>query len=125
MIFKSPPVGQEISCVMQGIPEVMFSGTQLESELEKFLLKNEFTILEPVRKDFCPQGYTLFLPLAESHVAIHTYPEYNSIYFNMYSCRGSRDAKPTFEFVKEMFRPKRILFYREDKIPVTLSSKNL
>lgn len=56
--------------------------------------------------------------LAESHLAVHTYPEYNSLYFNMYSCRSQKDAEKTFELIKGKLKPKSILYLKKEEVRV-------
>jgi len=46
--------------------------------------------------------------LSESHVAIHTYPEYNSIYFGLYSCKAKGHGKNTYEHFVKNLKPKDI-----------------
>ena len=36
---------------------------------------------------FPKQGGTAFLVLSESHISVHTYPEDNAYYFDVYSCK--------------------------------------
>jgi len=119
MTYKSPEIGQEISCVMKGIQkELLLNNDKLKLILKQVLKKNKFTILKSIYKAFSSQGFTALILLAESHLAIHTYPEYNSIYFNLYSCRGPKDAEATFNLVKKQLNPKEVLFYKENQIPI-------
>ena len=59
---------------------------ELKSKLELFLSKSEFTILGFIDHQFAPQGYTCVWLLAESHLAVHTYPEHNKSYIELTSC---------------------------------------
>ena len=59
---------------------------ELKSKLEVFLDKSEFTILGFMDHQFSPQGYTCVWLLAESHLAVHTYPEHNKSYIELTSC---------------------------------------
>ena len=36
---------------------------------------------------FPKQGITAFLVLSESHISVHTYPEDNAYYFDVFSCK--------------------------------------
>ena len=120
--YKSPPIGQEISCVMRGIEKLLINDNiKIESIVLDSLKENNFGILEVTKHYFEPHGFTMMVLLSESHLAIHTYPEYNSIYFNMYSCRGPEDAEKTFEIFKKNISPKKILFQKNNKVPVKLS----
>jgi S-adenosylmethionine decarboxylase len=57
-----------------------------------------FTILKVVDYNFEPYGYTVIYLLAESHFAIHTFPEQGQTYIELVSC-----TKNPFDiFIAEM-----------------------
>lgn len=58
----------------------------LIENLEEMLLNSGFTIIDKVEHFFEKQGYTGLWLLAESHFAIHTFPENNKIYIEISSC---------------------------------------
>ena len=74
----------------------------IEKTLLEALAKDNFTILGIQPHHFTPSGYTVLVLLAESHAAIHTYPEHNALYFSIYSCRGEEDGNGAFEHFKSM-----------------------
>lgn len=45
------------------------------------------------RHDFWPRGLTAVVMIAESHVAIHTYPEDGLIFIDAFTCGGSNPAE--------------------------------
>ncbi len=53
---------------------------------EKLLKKSGFTIINKVEHYFEVQGYTGLWLLAESHLAIHTFPEEDRAYIEISSC---------------------------------------
>lgn len=55
-------------------------------KLEEMLLQSGFTIINKADHFFEGQGYTGLWLLAESHFAIHTFPESNKIYVELSSC---------------------------------------
>lgn len=59
-------------------------------ELKEFFLKQlgkaGFKILNSTEHHFSPYGYTSLELLAESHFAIHTFPENGVSYFELSSC---------------------------------------
>ncbi|MCR8560418.1 S-adenosylmethionine decarboxylase [Mucilaginibacter sp. BJC16-A38] len=59
-------------------------------ELELMLIQAEFSILNSTDHVFSPQGYTKIWLLAESHFAIHTFPEQNAFYLELSSCIESK-----------------------------------
>ena len=52
----------------------------------------DLTLLKTVSHKFTPRGLTSVALLAESHIAVHTYPEEGAIFLDVMSC-GKRDAK--------------------------------
>lgn len=71
---------------------------EIVPRLEKLLKKSGFTIIKKVEHYFEGQGYTGLWLLAESHFAIHTFPEEDKIYIELSSC-----VKKYFDkFVKEI-----------------------
>lgn len=55
-------------------------------QLEEILTTSGFTILNFMEHHFTPQGYTALWLLAESHCALHTFPEENRSYVELSSC---------------------------------------
>lgn len=107
MTYKSNPVGNEITCVMYGIKDAVLKNNK---KLWKLLIQasrqENFKILNKLSHHFKPHGFTAILLIQESHIAIHTYPEYNCLVFNLYSCRGPRDGRKTLAFFKKSIGPK-------------------
>ena len=53
---------------------------------EEMLKRRGFTIINKIEHYFEIQGYTGLWLLAESHFAIHTFPEEDKIYIELSSC---------------------------------------
>ena len=67
-------------------------------KLEEMIKRSGFTIIKKIEHYFKEQGYTGLWLLAESHFAIHTFPEEDKIYIEILSC-----VKEYFDrFVKEL-----------------------
>jgi S-adenosylmethionine decarboxylase len=58
----------------------------IKVELTALLQKSGFTILNFIDHHFDPQGYTGLWLLAESHCALHTFPEEDKSYIELSSC---------------------------------------
>jgi S-adenosylmethionine decarboxylase len=54
--------------------------------IESTLKIADFTILGTIEHHFNPVGYTILWLLAESHCAMHTFPEEVKIYIELSSC---------------------------------------
>lgn len=58
----------------------------LNNMYRDMLKKSGFKILGEIDYHFQPQGYTKLFLLAESHFAIHTFPEEGKTYIELSSC---------------------------------------
>lgn len=59
---------------------------KLKSSTEHLIKASGFTILNFMEHHFEPQGYTAIWLLAESHCALHTFPEQGRSYLELSSC---------------------------------------
>lgn len=72
----------------------------IEREIEKAAEFMDLTLLKTISHKFTPLGLTSVALLAESHIAVHTYPEERTIFVDIMSC-GRKDAKMVFEVMEE------------------------
>jgi len=61
--------------------------------MEGLLEAAGFCVLNRVEHRFEPQGYTAMWLLAESHLAVHTFPEAGQTYVELSSCNGEKNAR--------------------------------
>jgi len=57
---------------------------------------------------FSPQGVTGVVVVAESHLSIHTWPEYGYAAIDVFTCGSNTDPWKALEILKGAFKPKRI-----------------
>lgn len=60
--------------------------TILRGMFDEILEQSGFMVLDVLQHHFNPQGYTALWLLAESHFAIHSFPEYGRTYYELSSC---------------------------------------
>lgn len=114
MGFKAKERGYEVTSVFYGVDlDKLEDYISIKSISLELLKKAGFQVLDSVEHKFSPQGYTFVALLAESHFAVHTYPEYGTIYFNLHSC-GDKDEKIIFEGLKKEFVPKKVVNRKEN-----------
>ena len=63
---------------------------KLKNQFQSLLEQSNFTILSFNEHHFPEQGYSCFWLLAESHFAIHTFPESNTSYIELSSCNKNK-----------------------------------
>jgi len=62
------------------------------------------TIVTDVFHEFSPHGVSGVVVIAESHLAIHTWPEYGYAAVDVFTCNERLDRGVIQEFLKEKFR---------------------
>jgi len=63
------------------------------------------TVIDLVRKDFEPQGLTVLVLLEESHLSIHTYPEFGFVAFDCYTCSNLCAPEEAVKIFKKILMP--------------------
>ncbi|RUT78063.1 S-adenosylmethionine decarboxylase [Ancylomarina longa] len=87
-ILKSKILDAKIHNLRFWISE--FNPEVLESMFQNFLEEADFVILNFSDYHFPVQGYTAFWLLAESHLAIHTFPGKGCSYIELSSCNQAK-----------------------------------
>jgi S-adenosylmethionine decarboxylase proenzyme len=62
------------------------------------------TVIGIIDRHFAPQGYTAVLLLEESHLSIHTWPEYDYASVDLYSCNLRTDFEAVKQFLANEFK---------------------
>ena len=66
------------------------------------------TIISRTGYNFSPYGVTAVIVIAESHLAVHTWPEYGYAAVDLFTCGTSVDTWRAFEYVKTAFGATRV-----------------
>jgi S-adenosylmethionine decarboxylase len=56
---------------------------------------------------FNPHGLTGILLLAESHIAFHSWPEFNYLAIDIFSCGKNTEPKRALNYLKKTLKPKK------------------
>jgi S-adenosylmethionine decarboxylase proenzyme len=66
------------------------------------------TIISRTGYHFSPYGVTSVVVIAESHLAVHTWPEYGYAAVDLFTCGDTVDTYGAFEYVKKAFGATRV-----------------
>lgn len=81
-------------------------------EIEKILIgaakKANNTPLEVAIHKFSPQGITGVILLAESHIALHSWPEINYLAIDVFTCGDKANPYRALEYLKNKFKPQKV-----------------
>jgi len=87
-----------------------------EDEIRKILIetvkKSNCKPLEISIHKFQPQGITGVILLEESHIAIHSWPEFNYLAVDIFTCGDKAMPEKALEYLKREFQPKKIRIKR-------------
>lgn len=85
-------------------------------ELRRLLLKaaraSNSTPLEISLHAFSPQGLTGVVLVAESHIAIHTWPEIGYMAVDIFTCGENVRPQKALEFLQKELKPKRVFIQK-------------
>jgi S-adenosylmethionine decarboxylase len=66
------------------------------------------TILDRSEYVFPPDGLTMVFLLSESHASIHTYPEHDACFVDLFTCGNKCSAERFDQFLREYLRPAQV-----------------
>lgn len=79
-----------------------------EKQFEKAVRKTGAKVLKTVFHKFKPQGLSILTLLSESHASLHTYPEYDFCYLDIFTC-GDMDIEAFDIEMRKLLKPCRVL----------------
>lgn len=88
MTTQSTPTINHISAIIK--LESLSNSLDFIENLAKAIIDGlELTVVKKIDNKFEPIGRTLVYILSESHLAIHTWPEYNILHIDLVSCKDT------------------------------------
>jgi S-adenosylmethionine decarboxylase proenzyme len=74
----------------------------IKKSLLEAVRRSGATIIDSVFHRYAPQGVSGVVVIAESHMSIHTWPEYNYAAVDFFTCGNTVDPYLAKEYIKEM-----------------------
>lgn len=87
-------------------PQRLDDLTLLKTTMSEAAIASGATIIKSVFHQFSPQGVTGVVVVAESHLAIHTWPEKNYAAVDYFTCNENMDYKKVFNIIAEVIGSK-------------------
>lgn len=87
-------------------PQRLDDLTLLKTTMSEAAIASGATIIKSVFHQFSPQGVTGVVVVAESHIAIHTWPEKNYAAVDYFTCNENMDYKKVFNIIAEVIGSK-------------------
>jgi len=109
-------VGRHIIAELYGVSKELISNeATVRQILEEVTEKAELEKVGSVYKQFNPHGVTGIVLIAESHVSIHTWPEFGLVNLDVFTCGDISKAEKAFKLFLEMFKPESYRHYVLDR----------
>ncbi|CEP78875.1 MAG: adenosylmethionine decarboxylase [Defluviitoga tunisiensis] len=84
--------------------EILNNVTEIEYQMTKAAIECGATIVTSTFHRFLPHGVSGAIIISESHLAIHTWPEYKYASLDIYTCGDSVDPWVAFNYLKDAFK---------------------
>ncbi len=84
-------------------PNILNNSAKVESLMIDAALECGATIVQKCFHMFSPHGVSGVVIIAESHLAIHTWPELGYAAVDLFTCGEKCDPKVAYEFLKKKF----------------------
>lgn len=81
--------------------DILNDSARLEQHLKESVRRSGATIVESVFHRYNPQGISGVVVIAESHISIHTWPEYGYAAVDFFTCGEAVDPYKAFEYVRD------------------------
>ena len=78
---------------------------QIERDMFRAVNSVGATILAHLAHKFEPCGVSVVLMLSESHASVHTYPEYNACFLDIFTCGEQIRVEPFGEILEKLWQP--------------------
>jgi S-adenosylmethionine decarboxylase proenzyme len=106
------PVGTHVLVNVYDVPqqdilEYLERGRPLLDHIVQHL---RFTVVSQTGFQFPPVGYSYAYVLSESHFTIHTYPEHNSCYIDMFCCNSAFNPADAIFTIKRVFQSENVQY---------------
>ncbi|AJC74545.1 S-adenosylmethionine decarboxylase [Pseudothermotoga hypogea DSM 11164 = NBRC 106472] len=96
-------IAEFYDCDPQAIDDVEF----VEEKMKNAAIIAGATIVGSSFHRFLPYGVSGVVVISESHLTIHTWPEYRYAAIDLFTCGEDTDPWKAFEYLKQVFKAKR------------------
>ena len=89
-------------------PGVLNDPRRLEGKMAEVARRTGATVVATKFHTFAPHGVSGVVIIAESHLAIHTWPEYGYAAVDLFTCGHTCDPWQSLDFLKTALKAKRL-----------------
>lgn len=89
-------------------PKILNSPRALKASLEKAARKGKARVIRSFFHQFSPFGVSGIVVIAESHISIHTWPEFGCATVDIFSCTKKMKSAVIARMIATALKPKKI-----------------
>ena len=94
-------LGQQLIVELYGCDRTLLDDPRrLERILTEAISRSGGTVIKPCFHQFSPHGVTGVVVIAESHVAVHTWPEFGYCALDVFTCGTQVKTDQIFDYVR-------------------------
>ncbi|MCD6512117.1 MAG: S-adenosylmethionine decarboxylase [Thermoplasmata archaeon] len=109
-------LGKHIIAELYGVSKDLISEEKAVKEImDKVIEEANISVVGTLWKQFEPYGVTGVALVSESHISIHTWPEYDLVNLDIFTCGDPKQADTAFESFLKYFKPKSYRHYILDR----------
>jgi S-adenosylmethionine decarboxylase len=99
-------IGKHIIAELYGVEKELISHEDsVRGIIERVVNESGLTKVGSLYKQFNPHGVTGMVLITESHISVHTWPEYKTVNLDIFTCGSPEKAERAFNLFLEYFRP--------------------
>jgi len=103
---------EDLIIEVRGYDREVLRKITLSSVFDGLLDLLDTILLQRISHTFHPVGETMVGIISASHLAIHTYPEFNYLYVNLNSCQPLPDLEQLRRFLGETLHADEVVIHR-------------
>jgi len=108
-------LGTHIIAELYGCDPALLDDVEfITSTLLESAEKTKVTVVDYISRKFEPQGVSVVVIISESHITIHTWPEFKYAALDFYTC-GEEDPEPAVREIAQKFKTKELVLFRADR----------
>lgn len=96
-------LGRHVIIELWGCSDVINDAGQVEAAMRKAVDAANATLLNLFVHEFSPQGVTGVAVLSESHLSIHTWPEFGYVAADVFTCGSTTKPEAAAELLRTAF----------------------
>lgn len=115
-VFAMKVLGRHIIAELYGVPaEFIAREERVKEIMDKVIEEAKIEVVGSLYKQFNPHGVTGIILISESHISIHTWPEYGLVNLDIFTCGDPDQADKAFKAFLKYFNPKYYRHYVLDR----------